>query len=241
MNRTAHLSSDVFDLIALKALSAPRKKEAEAHLQVCTECHHRLEQTQSDHRHFQQYVFPRTVEAVTARARKRGFLGWRWTLPVALGAAVSVWGLTAFVWSQDLDEPYIGEKGGARMEIFAKRGERQFAPGDGRPLFPGDALRFRVSGAGATYLLLLSRDGAGKFTVYYPYGQGQSAPLKGNPAELPGSIVLDDAPGPEQLWAVFSTAPVQVTRARQALEKAELERLDSVTEVVSVELKKVTP
>jgi hypothetical protein len=69
----------------------------------------------------------------------------------------------------------------------------------------GDALRFSYESPDAGHLLVLELDGRGEASVFHPFGSGRSAPLDAKQRDfLPGSVVLDDAPGPRWLLAVHS-------------------------------------
>jgi hypothetical protein len=97
-------------------------------------------------------------------------------------------------------------------------------------LLPGDALRFVVQPGGLPYLLIVSRDGAGHLTVYYPFGGSRSAELKSEGRnELPGSVELDATPGEERLFALFSRRPLEAARVTSRL-------ADSTTEPSAAEL-----
>ncbi len=70
----------------------------------------------------------------------------------------------------------------------------------------GDVLRFTFAAERDGHLLILDLDGNRKVTSFYPFGGKRSEPIQsGSRALLPGSVVLDDAPGPEWLVAIFST------------------------------------
>ena len=88
---------------------------------------------------------------------------------------------------------------------------------DGACLRPGDALRFVVRPGQSRHLLIISIDGAGQSTVYHPYGAAASGPAPANGVALPGSIELDNAPGPERIYALFSDAPVAADAVRSGL------------------------
>lgn len=82
----------------------------------------------------------------------------------------------------------------------------------------GDALRFAYESPEAGHLLVLELDGRGAASVFYPYGSATSAPIAAGQREfLPGSVVLDDAPGPEWLLAVFSPRPFEAAPLLEAL------------------------
>jgi hypothetical protein len=101
--------------------------------------------------------------------------------------------------------------------VFAHRDGQTFAVHDGARLGAGDQIRFVVEPAGARYLLVASVDSLGQATIYYPYGAAMSAPIAGDRIELAGSIVLDAAPGPERVFALFSDAPITATAVQDAL------------------------
>ena len=82
----------------------------------------------------------------------------------------------------------------------------------------GDALRFAYEAPEDGHLLVLDLDGRGEASVLHPFGAATSAPLPAGQREfLPGSVVLDDAPGPELLVAVFSRRPVDAAPLLAAL------------------------
>jgi hypothetical protein len=85
---------------------------------------------------------------------------------------------------------------------------------------PGDALRFSYEADRDGHLLVLDLDGRGDASVLHPFGAAASAPLAaGDRGFLPGSVVLDDAPGPEVLVAVFSPRPVDAAPLLEALRR----------------------
>ena len=107
-----------------------------------------------------------------------------------------------------------------RTRGVSSRGLRQSLR-PGAVLAPGDAVRFVVEPAGHRYLLVVSLDGAGKVSVYHPFDGAESAPLAATArVEVPGSIVLDRAPGPERIVAVFSDAPLSAAAVGQRLAAA---------------------
>jgi hypothetical protein len=90
---------------------------------------------------------------------------------------------------------------------------------DETALAPNDRIRFVVTSDRARFLMIASVDGAGNASIYFPYHGARSGPVAGERVELPGSIILDDAPGPERLFAVFSDEPISADVVRRALEE----------------------
>jgi hypothetical protein len=83
----------------------------------------------------------------------------------------------------------------------------------------GDALRFTYNAPTAGHLLILDLDGTGKASVFVPFDGQQSKVVRAAHHEpMPGSVILDDAPGPEWIVAVFSPRPLQAAPLLAALE-----------------------
>ncbi len=71
-------------------------------------------------------------------------------------------------------------------------------------------MRFAYEAPEPGHLLILELDGRGVASVFHPFDGSASAPLPARQGELlPGSVVLDDAPGPEYLFAIFSPRPLE--------------------------------
>ena len=228
INTRGHLSSETIDLLLLSALDAGEANAAKAHLDDCELCKTRWRELNEDKQRFEQFVFARTLPKVEARvARERSLLGrlqLRWLLPVAAVAAAAGVALTVSgPGTQSEDEVYIGVKGSEPgLQVVALRGATQFAVKSGATLKPKDRLRFVVNPAGAKYVLVASRDAAGVFSVYHPFGARQSERIP--PAQLPqrvqlsSTVELDETPGAEHLVAVFSEEPVTAQAVEAALQ-----------------------
>jgi hypothetical protein len=191
----SHLSSLTLDALALDALDAEARARALAHLDGCERCRGDRDAAAELRAHFSAVVLPRRrVPSAPRRA---------WLLVPALAAIVVVF----LVWPRE-PPPEIAVKGDAAWQVFAHRGDLTFAVHDGAELAAGDRIRFVVAPGAARYLLVASIDGAGNATIYYPYGAAASEPIAGPRVELPGSIVLDAAPGPERVFALLSDEPL---------------------------------
>jgi hypothetical protein len=145
---------------------------------------------------------------------------WRRLVP-ALGLAVPV--VLALVLAPRLVQPPAGGvtmKGDGFRVAVARAGGAgapELAAGDA-VVHPGDGLRFSYEAGEDGYLLVLDLDGRGEASVLHPFGASAAAPLAANHREfLPGSVVLDDAPGPEFIVAVFSRRPLEAAPLLEAL------------------------
>jgi predicted anti-sigma-YlaC factor YlaD len=137
-------------------------------------------------------------------------------------------------------------KGSLAVEIVAKRGPDQFRVIDGTELRAGDAIRFVVDIGAAGWISVFSIDAAGRLSPFYPDTDpdGDPEPLRLDRAgshELPGSIILDESRGHEEIVVVFSKTSFdrgrvhrQVTGARSLVAAGEALGPDFALERVRV-------
>jgi hypothetical protein len=215
---TRHLSSLAIDALALDAL--PRDGAERAHLATCTVCKARVDDAQALRAQLPPRVMVRTLEALDRRARFA--VAFRVIAPLAVAAALVVVVLTRTTVPERAPDaaPELAIKGKPDLQVYALRDRRVFRVDDGDALIAGDEIRFAVTPAGAGYVLIASLDGAGRATIYVPYGGGSSVAVDAHArTELPGSIVLDDAPGPERVFAVFTPSPIPAGDVQVALQR----------------------
>jgi hypothetical protein len=201
-----HLSAFALDALALGTETAGARE----HLAACPRCRADFEAAATLREHFTAHVLVRTLPV-----RRRRFAWPLFALP-ALAVAIAL--LVIVRPSSHRAEPELAIKGDAAWQVFANRDGQTFAVHDGARLAQGDRIRFAVIPDGARYLLVASIDGAGAATIYFPYDGIESALLPaGDRVELPGSIVLDAAPGPERVFALFSDEPIAAAAVAERL------------------------
>jgi len=198
MKTNSHISALARDALALGALDRDTAAHVRDHLASCPACRD-AETTAAELRaQFATRVLPRGLPVRQAPS-------WRWLVVPALAALV----LLLLVLRQPAEPmPAFAVKGAASWQVFANRDGQTFSVGDGFMQADGDRLRFVVRPDSARYLLVASIDGRGAATIYHPYGGDQSASIEGEQVEIAGSIVLDDAPGPEAIYAILSDRPI---------------------------------
>jgi hypothetical protein len=227
-----HLTILDLDELDLEPGAPEPRARVEAHARRCSACAERRAAHAALVAQFRATVLPRTVQAVTARRRDRLRRGWwAWlAVPVAAAALLLVVGRhrTGIPSGRD-SGPELGVKGGALFEVFARRVPAEVDVDrpmvvrvrDGMRLAPGDALRFVLFPSGMPYVLIASVDGAGQVSIYYPFHGEESALASGAGAiSVPGSIVLDAAPGPERLFVIYSARALRASAVRAALAPA---------------------
>ncbi len=214
MNDRGHLSSPELDLLRVDGLASSEAEVARAHLAGCPRCQARAQELDAAAARFEQIRAPawQAIEARAARPRLRDLM--RWLVPLAAAAAAVMVMMVAAPWDRG---PRV--KGGPMLQVFALHQGQTRELRTGEKVVPGDRIRFAADGAGAAYLLVLSLDGRGRATAFVPFDGARSLPLAEGRQALPDSVELDDAPGPERLFAFFSREPLEAAPLRAALEK----------------------
>jgi hypothetical protein len=188
-------------------------EQLEHHLTDCAQCREALEELEANRAAFQpnrqrnlQQVLGRLDQQAPAKqTRPRGW--WSRGRLVGLSAALGTAAAAVVVLVVTRTDPSpAGYKGALGVQIVARRGGEQFFVEPGGAVQAGDALRFVVTTGRAGHLTVFSIDGRGTLSAFYPRGPGPTPLRLDRPGRhaLAGSIVLDDAPGPERLYFVFS-------------------------------------
>lgn len=227
-----HLAPYELDALALGGPEDARLERARSHLAGCLACQRAAAILRGHRERFDVELWPqaarRLEEAVAARPSRR----WpRWSLAALIPAAVAAsFALYAGLGARTPEiariigdesaagAPVLLAKGEASLLVVARRNGRVFPAPSGTALGAGDQIRFVVESRALPYLLVASVDGAGKASVYFPFrGTASGSIAPGRRVELPGSVVLDAAPGPERVFALFSRTPLAAAPVLSAL------------------------
>jgi hypothetical protein len=182
---------------------------------------------------------PEPARAASPALRRT--LGWLGGGALAAAASLALW-----LSSGEEPERWTRSKGSARIDFFVKSGAAVRPGAPGESVRAGDALRFVVPRAESRYLVILGRDSRGISSVYFPSGpRGERVPPSAEPIgsglALPSSVLLDDAPGSERLYAVFcEQAPLVADLLRELDRGGELE-VQGGCEVVETHVTKAAP
>jgi hypothetical protein len=134
----------------------------------------------------------------------------RWLMPLSAGAALAAALALAFLPPRESGEPALRSKGGERIGLFIKRGALVRRGASGAHVQPGDQLRFTYSTDVDRYLAIVSIDGAGKRSLYFPDGARAARVERADDQPLSSSIVLDDVLGRERVIALFCARPIEL-------------------------------
>ncbi|MBF5041648.1 DUF4384 domain-containing protein [Aggregicoccus sp. 17bor-14] len=201
----------------LEALSAGERvpEPTRAHVQACPDCSAQLQALQSAQAAFLQARPPeRFLRQVERREEAPKPSRLPRLLPLIGGLLVPLVAIVLFAprgGQHPHEDPGVTLKGGGLRVAVARGGSGapELLENDGA-VRAGDALRFSYEAPGPGHLLVLELDGRGEASVFHPFNGATSTPLAAGQRDfLPGSVVLDAAPGPELLVAVFSPRPLE--------------------------------
>ena len=209
-------SDRVLDLLLAGDLEPARSSALREHFSACAGCSARWAELGA----FRAEVAPQlppfsALNPMQARRprRARRWSGWIGGV-VAAAAALVFWIGRGPSGGSEYDTRI---KGSARLGFYVKRGDAVFRGGQGESLRPGDAIEFSYAAPSPGYLAVLSVDGAGHASIYFPTGS-RAAALKPGPQLLPQSTTLDAALGQETLFALWCQTPIELEPIRRSLE-----------------------
>jgi len=186
----------------------PAEKKAALDAQLTADDRARLDELRADSAAYLVKHPPGPLVAKLGDAPRRPW--WQFLAPVVVAATVAV---VLWVRTREPDETV---KGGV---VFAVQKRDGGGVRGGDVVHPKDVVRFELRAPGPGYVAVLSRDGAGHVTVYYPYGEVDAAPYLPEQSLLPGAIALDDTLGEEKVYALWSGHGFKLTPLVEALER----------------------
>ena len=224
----------------------PTSDDMTGHLDSCRDCHGRLEAIRASESEFHDNVFSQTLSAVTERILdeqrrprklpKGNATMLRRILPLGIAAAATLLLAVGLLpgkprdglipGSTPMNDEDISDKGAVGLELYCKRNDRVFRVHQGTTLRSDDMIRFVpvLSNDGPRYIMVVSVDGLGTVSKYFPQDSDTALRVHAMKAALPGSIVLDNTPGPEHVWLLSSKTPFRyseiVTTIRRAWTRA---------------------
>jgi len=201
----ACLSAYRLDRFRLQELPVEDAAEVRAHLAECAQCRTAESQLASAEADFR---------ALAAPLRRRPRAG----RAVAFGVGAVALAATCVL---ALHPGGVRSKGAPiSVGMYVQHGEavRRALPGES--VQPGDVVRFVYSSQKPRSLAILSLDGAGMASVYFPEGPETLNVPAAEEAPLPLGTRLDDVLGEEEVVALFCERPRAVEPVRQALQAA---------------------
>ena len=203
MRADSCLSDLRLDELLAGELDRDERQPATAHLGRCPACSDRLAELERDRDDYRA----RSV-ARPARPRRRA---------LGVGVGIAVAAACAVLLIREPRPQGTRSKGTARLGFFITHGDQVRPGGAGEKVQPGDMLSFTLSTDARVYVAVLSRDGAGRASVYFPAGPITEAAGPGRDVVLPLATVLDGTLGAERLYGLVCDGPVALEPLRRAL------------------------
>jgi hypothetical protein len=236
-----HVSSFDLDLLEMGELDEAKKRSVDEHLRACAVCREDRESLRKLRAEFAEKILPRTLERVRGRIADAPAQPW-FARPavfaplLASAAALVLWVATGLPGKGD----DIRAKGDAALQVIARH-EGRVTPLDAAhpTAAAGDEIRFVVTPVDLShpYLFVVSVDGSGRANVYFPFDGAESARVaRPGRWEIPGSIVLDETPGPERVFAVYSREPLTKAAVTAALAEIGKKGWDAIRAAQRLEL-----
>jgi hypothetical protein len=182
------------------------------HLALCERCQRRHESIERQAVEFwSQAPAPIFQSRASTKIARR-----RWLVPSAL--AVSALAAALVVYLAPREETRT--KGLAHVSFHVQHEGTVTVGTDGQKVFPGDRLRFSITTGKPAHVAVLSLDGAGVASVYFPQGTTSRSYGMVNGLALDSSVLLDNTLGTESLWALFCDKEFALEPLRADLERA---------------------
>jgi hypothetical protein len=240
---TQHVSSFDLDLFEMGGLDDAKKRVVDEHLRACATCREDHESLKKLRAEFSEKVLPRTVDRVRERIEspaRSPFARPAVFAPLLASAAALVLWVAAGHPGFSGEGDAIRAKGGAALDLVARHEGQVFTLDRSHAsAASGDEIRFVVTAADLSrpYLFIASVDGRGHANFYFPFDGAESVRVDhAGRWEIPESIVLDDAPGPERFFAVFSREPLAKATLAAALAKIGNGGWDAIRKAERLEL-----
>ncbi|HUS63414.1 MAG TPA: hypothetical protein VMZ28_02685 [Kofleriaceae bacterium] len=194
-----------FDRMLAGEMDAAGAAEVRQHASGCVVCAARLREIEVD-------AAPLPSLPVRARAPRAPWFRRAFALPAfGLAAAAAVILLLVMRGDGDGDDGGTRLKGRAHLSLFVSHGGEVRPAGPGDVVAPGDQLQLTYSAAQATYLAVLSVDGARQASVYFPDDATRAWRAEpGADVPLPRSTVLDEVLGRETLYLLTCDQAVEL-------------------------------
>lgn len=198
-----HVSRFTAMRLLAQELPASDAARVEAHAARCAPCGALMGELRETQRRGE--IEAPALRAPAPPAPRAWLSSWRFPAVAATSLAAAL-----FLLALPRSEP-IRAKGGLRLEVSCKLGERLWRCARGERLAPGTALQLEIELARDGYLAILGRDGSGAWSTYLPQSGDEAVRVaRSNRRPLANSLVLDSAPGPERFFAVAAPGPFRI-------------------------------
>lgn len=214
-----HLRLPELRSLQFEEASEPQAQALRARMKHCEHCQSRLQTMAAEAQAFNASVNPgfesaailQKLEAIEAQAPAPWWAGFAKPWMLAVGAMVALFAVIPLTQYNPEPGPTVRLKGGGvGLSMFVKDIDGVQPGQDGMHLEAGDQIQFRYDADGHEYLFIISVDARGVISSLYPEVPTHSIKVLAEGTHvLTGSIILDEAVGPERIYAIFSTEALE--------------------------------
>ena len=196
---SAHPNTLTLHRLRYGELSGDEEHALRAHLDSCPDCAERLRSQQNHRAAFALQPVPEAIAALGAKPAKKPWWRFAWVPLMATAAMFLMVQLP-----QTLDSPLtedVRTKGAdVGLEAWLDTEPAARALSDGDEVEPGDTIQLRYRDREGGWVSFAGMDGDGDVEVY------GSLPAEASPEwrNAPFALTLDDSPGPQRFYAVFT-------------------------------------
>lgn len=227
MNRTAedgnHPCPSRLELAGYQAgeTSGRRAAALARHLERCPACRSELQALERRQGEFLAAHPPGVVLAeVGRRAEARPHRPVLHLVTAGLAAGLAAL-LLLWAWPHQVPrETTVRTKGGFSLQVYLLRRGRVTPAEPGTLFLPGDRIQFTCTSPAGGYLFLASVDARSRVFNFNNQGSEKSVRVAaGSNRVVEGSIMLDDSPLPERVFAILSPRPLDFDQVRRAVQR----------------------
>jgi len=206
------LSDLALDRLRVGELQGAALQRVRSHLETCVLCQANAAALERDAATFAELAPAFPVPTSTQRT-------WRTTVvTVTLAIAATL----ALLWLRppsplEAEDPTLRIKGTHGIDVHVRRADQVFRADGDTIVYPGDRLRISTTTHAPTWFALVGVDGRGTIDVYHPAAAVTEPLPVGAKRPLEMALELDDAPGPETLFAIFCDVETDLAALRDAV------------------------
>jgi hypothetical protein len=214
----SHLSTLLLNQLRYGELDSVQETQAKAHLQDCAKCASRLRAQESNRTAFVMAPVPQAVREPAGRAPANDNKSWRWALLAVAAMLLVGFPILLNTSTTGADELVPMERTKGKHILLEAWLDTQDGPvlldRDDR-ISPGDVLQLKFSTLDRPYVSFGGMDGAGIIELYGTVQAGHDMQIH----RAPFALQMDQTPGEQRFYALFTQAAPQESTVRQAIQR----------------------
>jgi hypothetical protein len=214
----SHLSTLLLNQLRYGELDAAQEALAKAHLQECAKCASRLQAQESNRSAFVVEPLPPAIREAAAPKAANDTKSWHWALLAVAAMLLVGFPILFNTPTTGADELVPMERTKGKHILLEAWLDTQDGPvlldPDDR-ISPGDVLQLKFSTLDRPYVSFGGVDGAGLIEIYGTVQAGEDMQIH----RAPFALQMDQTPGEQRFYALFTQAPPAESTVREAIRR----------------------